>query len=55
MTTYKLKIDHKKVKYDGRSFRLIIADEAVLIKQLKEKQAEILQDLCLEPVSEDTD
>lgn len=42
----KLKIDPKKVEYDGRSFRLIIGDEAELIKRLKEKQAEILKDIA---------
>lgn len=41
----KLKIDPKKVEYDGRTFRLIIQDEAELLKKLKEKQAEIIKDL----------
>jgi len=41
----KLKIDPKKVEYDGHSFRLIIKDEDALLKKLKEKQAEILKDL----------
>lgn len=41
----KLKIDPKKVEYDGHSFRLIIQDEDALLKKLKEKQAEILKDL----------
>lgn len=41
----KLKVDPKKVEYDGRTFRLIIQDEAQLLKKLKEKQAEIIKDL----------
>jgi hypothetical protein len=41
----RLKIDPKKVEYDGHSFRLIIHDEAALLEQLKKKQAEILKDL----------
>jgi hypothetical protein len=41
----KLKIDPKKVEYDGHSFRLIIEDEAALLEKLKEKQAEIIKDL----------
>jgi hypothetical protein len=41
----KLKIDPKKVEYDGHSFRLIIHDEAALLEKLKKKQAEILKDL----------
>lgn len=41
----KLKIDPKKVEYDGQSFRLIIEDEEALLKKLKEKQAEIIKDL----------
>ena len=41
----KLKIDPKKVEYDGHSFRLIISDEAALLEKLKEKQAEIIEDL----------
>jgi hypothetical protein len=41
----KLKIDPKKVEYDGHSFRLIIEDEAALLEKLKEKQAEIIKNL----------
>jgi hypothetical protein len=41
----KLKIDPKKVEYDGRSFRLIIEDESSLIQKLKEKQSEIIKDI----------
>jgi hypothetical protein len=41
----KLKIDPTKVEFDGHSFKLIIKDEAELIRKLKEKQAEILNDL----------
>lgn len=41
----KLKIDPKKVEYDGHSFRLIINDEAALLERLKEKQAKIIKDL----------
>lgn len=41
----KLKIDPTKVEYDGHSFRLIIDDEATLLKRLIEKQAEIIADI----------
>jgi hypothetical protein len=41
----KLKIDPKKVEYDGHSFRLIIDNEDDLLKKLKEKQSEIIKDL----------
>lgn len=41
----KLKIDPKKVEYDGHSFRLIIDNEEALLKKLKEKQSEIIKDL----------
>lgn len=41
----KLKIDPKKVEYDGHSFRLIIEDEASFLERLKQKQGEILEDL----------
>lgn len=52
----KLKIDPKKVEYDGRSFRLIVEDEAELLKKLKEKQAEIVQDIIEnDPESEPAD
>lgn len=40
-----IKIDPKKVEYDGNSIRLIVLDEQALINKLKEKQFEILKDL----------
>lgn len=41
----KLKIDPKKVEFDGNSIRLIVPDESALFERLKKKQAEILSDL----------
>lgn len=40
-----IKIDSKKVKYDGNSIALIIPDEQALIKKLKKKQKQILKKL----------
>ena len=51
----KLKIDPKKVEYDGHSFRLMIKDEEALLKRLKEKQAEILKDLEKEESRDEND
>lgn len=39
----KLKIDPKKVEYDGHSARLIINDHEALNKKLMDKQKEILK------------
>lgn len=42
-----MKIDPKKVRYDGRSIKLIVEDEEALKAELKEKQKEIIEDLGL--------
>jgi hypothetical protein len=40
-----IKIDPKKVEYNGNTIRLIITDEQILIDKLIKKQQEILKDL----------
>ncbi len=47
-----IKIDNKKVEYDGNSIRLIVEDEEALIKKLQEKQAEILKQLEFDEIKD---
>jgi len=41
------KMDSKKVKYDGRTIKLIIENEIEFMEWLKQQQKEILKDLGL--------
>jgi hypothetical protein len=45
MESKKLKIDPKKVLYDGSCFSLIIENEPSFLERLKQKQAELIEDI----------